>query len=135
MTATAPATGSCVCDQEGDGKLGATLGVMNAPVITDLNKAYVTLRTTVNLTGKVFSSDQIVGTVDSTLEQVILGCQRSGVDCNNSDVGLVQTVSPMIEQTVCNTKTPYLSTFTGKRIPAGTDCAALKAMKDQLFPM
>ena len=131
--ASAPASGACVCDQETDGKLGATLGVMNAPVFSDLNKAYVALRTNVNLTGQVFSSDQIAGTVQATLEQVILGCQRSGNDCSNGDVGLVQGVSPMITQSD-NTKDACLtSTFLGKRVPMTTDCTALKAMKSQLF--
>ena len=131
--ASAPASGGCVCDQETDGKLGATLGVMNAPVFADLNKAYVALRTNVNLTGKVFSSDQIAGTVDATLEQVILGCQRSGTDCSNGDVGLVQGVSPVITQSDNSKDACLTSTFIGKRVPATTDCTALKAMKASLF--
>jgi hypothetical protein len=131
--ATAPVSGGCVCDQESDGKLGATLGVMNAPVLSDLNKAYVALRTNVNLTGKVFSSDQIAGTVQATLEQVILGCQRSGTDCSNGDVGLVQGVSPTITQADNSKDACLTSTFIGKRVPAATDCTALKAMKAQLF--
>jgi hypothetical protein len=130
----APASGACVCDQEGDAKLGATLGVMNAPVFSDLNKAYVALRTNVMLSGRVFSSDQIAGTVQATLEQVILGCQRSGSDCTNGDLGIVQGVSPTIMQSDNSKDACLTSTFIGKRIPMTTDCAALKAMQSTLFP-
>src|SRR5262249_26712426 len=132
-SATAPATGACVCDQENDMKLGATLGVMNAPVFSDLNKAYVALRTNVNLTGQVFTSDQIAGTVDATLEQVILGCQRSRMDCSNAAVALVQGVRPVITHSDASKDACLTSTFIGKRVPMATDCMALKAMKSQLF--
>ncbi|HJZ88372.1 MAG TPA: hypothetical protein VKN99_24525 [Polyangia bacterium] len=132
-SAPVPASGSCVCDQESDGKPGATLGVMNAPVFPDLDKAYVALRSTVRLVGKVYSSDLMAGTVNATLEEVVLGCHKGGSECDPNTVGLVAAVAPVITQTDASHDCTLNSVFTAKRVPAAIDCAALKAMEGQLF--
>jgi hypothetical protein len=127
-SAAAPASGGCVCDQDGDGKPGATLSVANAPVFSDLDKAYVALRATVTLQGQVFSSEEIDGTVEATLEQVILGCHRASQgasDCSLGDLGLIQAVAPVITQSDASMNACNQSLFTARRVPAGTDCATL----------
>jgi hypothetical protein len=135
--ATAPAAGGCICDQEPDGKLGATFGLVNAPVLTDLDRAYVAERTTVHLTGQVFSSDRSAGTVSAgSVDLSILGCHRGSngsADCSSMDVSLVQQISPVITQSDATMDSCLTSTFDARRVPPGTDCAALKRMKDQLF--
>ncbi len=128
--ACAMASGSaCVCDQEGDGQPGGTLRVKNAPVFSDLNEVYVVLRTAVSLKGQVFSSDLVAGTVEATLEQSILGCQRGTNPCSAGDLSAVVAINPQITQ-----QPDSASTFVGKRVDAATDCAALLSMRARLFP-
>lgn len=126
--ATASGDG-CVCDQEGDQRPGGTLRVFNAPVFSDLNEVYVVLRTAVLLKGEVFSNDLVAGTVEATLEQSILGCQRGMSPCAPGDLRAVVAINPEI------TQQPELpSTFVGKRVAADTDCEALLNMRERLFP-
>jgi hypothetical protein len=133
MVSTAPATGACVCDQEADGKLGATLGVMNAPALSDLDKTYVALRNTVTLTGQAFSSDLMAGTVTASVEQSILGCHRAAGDCTMADLNIVQGVAPIITQSDASKDSCLASTFIAKRVDPSVDCMALKSMKAMLF--
>ena len=128
--ACASATGAgCVCDQEADGHAGATLVIQNAPVIPDLDEVYVTLRTTVLLTGEVHSSDMIRGTVDGTLEQTILDCHRLSGPCDAAAAGAIRNINPSIEQDPM-----WPSTFVAKKIEATWDCMRLIANRDELFP-
>jgi hypothetical protein len=124
----------CICDQDGDGKLGATLGVMNAPVLPDIDKVYVALRTTVNLAGNAFSSDLVQGTVQATIEQTILGCHRGSADCSMADLGLVQGVAPTITQSNAAMDPCLTSLFVAKRVDPSVSCASLQAMRGTLFP-
>jgi len=58
------------CDQESDGKPGATLLAYNVPAV-NLDMIYATLRTEFSLDGQVFSSDKVQGQIDATIEQGI----------------------------------------------------------------
>lgn len=120
---------NCVCDQEDDGKPGATLLAMNTPAV-DLAEVYVDLRTTFSLSGQVFSSDDIRGEVTATLEQGILDCLKSnGNDCSNAEVNAIKNINPDITQLENEP-----STFRAVRVDAGLSCAQLIAMKGTLFP-
>jgi hypothetical protein len=120
---------NCACDQESDGKPGATLLAYNVPAV-NLDQIYATLRTKFSLDGQVFSSDEVEGQIDATIEQGILGCHKTdGTACNAGEVGAVKNLNPMITQTPGNP-----SRFRAARVPAGTTCAQIVAMKDTLFP-
>jgi hypothetical protein len=122
-------TTNCVCDQEDDGQPGATLRASNVPAVP-LEQVYVNLRTTFSLAGQVWSSDLILGEVDASLEQGILGCRKAGdVLCNNGEVGLVKNLNPDITK---SEEEP--STFRAVRVPAGTTCAEILTLRDDLFP-
>ena len=73
------------------------------------------------------------GTVTATLGLSILGCNKGGTDCDAATVGLVKAVAPTITQSDASKDSCMTSLFTGKRVAATIDCAALKAMKDSLF--
>ena len=67
---------------------------------------------------------------DATIAQGILGCHKSaGGPCSASEVGAVKNLNPMITQQPGNA-----SRFRSARVGAGTTCAEIVAMKDQLFP-
>ena len=92
-------TRGCVCDQEGDGKLGATLDAVNVPGFDDVHQVYVDLRTSVTLAGKVFRGQRIIGTVEGLkLEQHVLGCHRSNApgerDCIDTETNAVAGFNP-----------------------------------------
>ena len=129
-TACALAIGvNCACDQEGDDKPGATMRAYDVPAV-NLDEVYVTLRTQFALTVEVFSSDLILGEIDASIQQGILGCHlATGGACTPSQVGAVKNLNPVITQQPGNP-----STFRGVRVPAGTSCADLIAMRDTLFP-
>jgi hypothetical protein len=121
-------TNQCVCDQEGDGKPGATLIAMNVPAIS-IKEVYVNLRTTFSLVGQVFSSDQILGEIHASLEQGILSCAKeSGAPCSAQEVGAVKNLNPDIQQN------DEPSTFRAVRVSDSLDCTQLLMMKDDLFP-
>ncbi|MEZ4402546.1 MAG: hypothetical protein R3B06_21160 [Kofleriaceae bacterium] len=120
---------NCACDQEADGKAGATLRAYDVPAV-DLDEVYVSLRTQFALTGEVFSSDLILGEIDASIEQGILGCHlASGGACSASQVGAVKNLNPVITQ---QPGTP--STFRAVRVSDSTTCAQVIADRDTLFP-
>jgi hypothetical protein len=120
---------NCACDQEADGRAGATLRASNVPAV-DLDEVYVALRTRFSLAGEVFSSDLILGEIDATIEQSILGCSlASGAACNAGQVGAVKNLNPTITPQLGNP-----STFRAVRVPDGTACADIIAQRDELFP-
>jgi len=120
---------NCACDQESDGKPGATLLASNVPAV-DLDQVYVSLRTTVSLSGQVYSSDKVIGTIDAALQTGILGCHKTnGEECSTSEMRAVKVLNPMVTQQEGNP-----SIFHSVRVDAGTDCATIIAMKDTLFP-
>jgi hypothetical protein len=120
---------NCVCDQENDMLPGATLLAMNTPAV-NLDKVYVDLRTSFTLTGQVFSSDLIEGTVDATLQQGILGCHKAdNTTCSSAEVGAIKNINPTITQ---NPTMP--STFKAVRVDQSLACQQLIDMKDTLFP-
>jgi hypothetical protein len=120
---------NCACDQEGDGMPGATLLAMNVPVV-ELDQVYVALRTRFSLAGEVFSSDLVVGEIDAALETSILGCRmKNGDPCNANQVRAVKTLNPVITQQPGNP-----SLFRAVRVPPGTGCPEIAAMRDTLFP-
>lgn len=120
---------NCACDQEGDAKPGATLRAYDVPAV-NLDEVYVTLRTQFELTGEVFSTDLLLGEVDASLQQSILGCHlATGGPCTSAQIGAVQNLNPVITQ---QPGTP--STFRAVRVPVGTSCADVIAMRDTLFP-
>jgi hypothetical protein len=120
---------SCACDQEGDGKPGTTLLAYNVPAV-NLDEVYVALRTQFALAGEVFSSDQVLGEIDATIELGILGCHLAGGGaCSPGQVGAVKNLNPVITQQPGNP-----SLFRAVRVPAGTTCTQIVDMRDQLFP-
>jgi hypothetical protein len=120
---------NCACDQEGDGKGGATLLAYNVPAV-DLDQVYVTMRTQFSLSGEVFSSDLILGEIDASIEQGVLGCRMAnGNDCNPDQVGAVKNLNPVITQQPGNP-----STYRAVRVEDGESCAAILDRKDELFP-
>lgn len=129
-TACPLAIGSnCACDQERDGKPGATLIAHDVPAV-DLDEVYVALRTQFALSGEVFSSDLLLGEIDAEIEQGILGCHlATGGPCSAAQVGAVKNLNPTITQQPGNP-----STFRGVRVADGTTCAEIRAQRDTLFP-
>ena len=129
-TPCASATGTnCACDQEADGKPGATLAATNVPIV-DIDEAYVALRTTFSLAGQVFSTDAFNGTVTASLESAILGCRlRTGKPCIDQDLRSVRNLDPIV------TQQPDLpSTFRAVRVAPGMTCAQIVAQRAFLFP-
>lgn len=124
----------CVCDQESDGKLGATVQAKNAPGFEDIDQLYVDLRTSVTLSGQVYPGQQIRGKVQGLkLDQNVLGCHRTmapGVrDCNDSETNTVAGFNPAVTQSVNGD-----STFIAVPVATETTCDAIKAMEATLFP-
>lgn len=139
----APTDTGCVCDQEMDGKLGATLSAMNAPGFDDIDKIYVDLRTSVTLAGQLFPEAagqtnpgaRIEGKVANLkLDENVLGCHRNLTggaqprDCDDSEVGTVAGFTPAISQSA-NAD----STFLAVPLAAGATCADLVANEATLF--
>jgi len=121
-------TSMCACDQELDGKPGATLTASNVPVVP-LEKVYVNIRATFSLSGQVWSSDRIEGEVTASLEQAILGCGKAGgVTCSAGETVLVKNLNPRITQ---SEQDP--SVFRGVRVDEDMTCADLIAMRDVIF--
>lgn len=120
---------NCACDQENDHKTGATLKAYDVPAV-DLDEVYVTLRTQFTLAGEVFSSDLLLGEIDASIQQGILGCHlATGGACSAAQVGAVKNLSPVITQQPGNP-----STFRGVRVADTTTCAQLIEQRDTLFP-
>ncbi len=120
---------NCACDQEGDAKAGATLLAANVPAV-ELDEVYVSLRTKFSLSGEVFSSDKVLGVIDATIEQGILGCHKaSGAACSAAEVRTVKVVNPAITQQEGNP-----SLFRAARVEPGATCAEIIAARDELFP-
>lgn len=141
---TGPTQTGCVCDQEGDAKLGATLAAKNAPGFDDIDKLYVDLRTSVTLKGQVFPQasgqlhpgQRIKGTVQGLkLDQNVLGCHRNIAapgtprDCVDSETGTVAGFNPAVTQSVNGD-----STFVAVPIGATDGCDVINAQEGQLFP-
>jgi hypothetical protein len=124
------ATGTgCACDQEGDTHPGATLIAHNVPAL-DLDQAYVTLRTTFSLDGQVWSTDQVRGLVNATLDTGVLACRLlDGTPCSLMNVKTVRTLNPTVTQQPMNP-----STFRSVRVPATETCADIIANEANLFP-
>ncbi|MGE0867171.1 MAG: hypothetical protein AB7P03_01320 [Kofleriaceae bacterium] len=129
-TACAKATGSsCACDQEGDTKPGVTVIAHNVPAL-DLDEVYVTLRTTFSLTGQVWSTDSIKGTIDASLETGVVGCTLEGeVACTVQNLRLVRALNPVITQQMANP-----SRFRTARVDPASTCADIIANQAVLFP-
>jgi len=120
---------NCVCDQEDDSNPGATLVTHNVPGIM-LDKVFATLRTTFSLSGQVFTTDLVRGTIDATLDTGVLACELLGnMPCSADNVTLVKALNPKVTQ---QPATP--STFTAVRVSGGTTCADVIANKGTLFP-
>jgi hypothetical protein len=132
---TGPTDKGCVCDQEADGKPGATMLAKNAPGFMDIDQIYVDLRTSVTLSGQVFSGQRIKGKVQGLkLDQNVVGCHRTAApgvrDCDvNTEVGVVAGFNPAVTQSVNSS-----STFVAVPVAAGTTCDQIKAMEATLFP-
>ena len=129
-TPCAVATGSpCACDQESDGKPGATLRASNVPIV-DIDEAYVALRTSFSLAGQVFSTDAFNGTVDATLDTTVLACRlRKGTPCIGQDLRSVRNLAPVVTQ-----QPDVPSTFRAVRVATGLSCPDIVAQRALLFP-
>lgn len=120
---------NCACDQEGDAKGGATLNISGVPLV-DLDEVYATMRTQFSLNGEVHSSDLILGEINATIEQGILGCHlTAGSNCNPDQVGTIKTLNPQIAQQPANP-----SRFRAVRVATSLACDEIIAQKDDLFP-
>jgi len=131
---TGPMQKQCVCDQEGDTKLGATVAAKNAPGFEDIDQLYVDLRTSVTLSGQVYPGQQIRGKVQGLkLDQNVLGCHRSNApgarDCTDMETNTVAGFNPAVTQSVNGD-----STFVAVPVAAGTTCDQIKSMEATLFP-
>lgn len=126
----ATATGTaCACDQELDTFPGATLIAHDVPAV-DLDQVYVALRTTFSLTGKVFSTDSVRGTIAASLESSVLACKLSdGTPCSLQNVRTVRTLNPVVTQQDGNP-----SAFRAVRIDPALSCADIIAQQAILFP-
>lgn len=139
-----PTQTGCVCDQEGDAKLGATVLAKNAPGYEDIDKLYVDLRTSVTLKGQVFPQQpgqahpgqQIRGKVANlALDQNVLGCHRNIIapgtprDCNDSEIGTVAGFNPAVTQSANGD-----STFIAVPVGASDTCDTIVANEATLFP-
>ncbi len=128
-----PTQKACVCDQEGDAKLGATVGAKNAPGFDDIDELYVDLRTSVTLSGQVYPGEQIQGKVlGLKLDQNVVGCHRGAPtnrDCLDAETNTVAGFNPAVTQSVNGD-----STFVAVPVAAGTTCDQIKAMEATLFP-
>jgi hypothetical protein len=120
---------NCACDQESDGKPGATLLASNVPAV-ELDEVYVALRTAFSLSGEVHSSDLVLGEITATLEQGILGCHLAdGDSCTRGEVNTVKVLNPVITQQTGNP-----SIFRSVRVSDTATCAEILEMRDELFP-
>lgn len=120
---------NCACDQEADALPGATLGISGVPLV-ELDEVYATMRTQFALRGQVFDSERILGEIDATIEQAILGCHlAAGDDCTADQIGTVKTLNPSITQQPGNP-----STFRAVRVDSTLGCAEVIAQQDELFP-
>ncbi|HEX8954327.1 MAG TPA: hypothetical protein VF997_19705 [Polyangia bacterium] len=129
-----PTQKGCVCDQEGDTKLGATVAAKNAPGFEDIDELYIDLRTSVTLSGQVYPGQEIRGKVQGLkLDQNVLGCHRSNApgvrDCTDAETNTVAGFNPAVTQSVNGD-----STFVAVPVAAGTTCDQIKAMEATLFP-
>jgi hypothetical protein len=140
-TTPAPNDVSCVCDQDGDGKLGGTLDAQNAPGFDDIDKIYVDLRTSVTLSGQIFPEaagqanpgPRIQGkVVGLKLDQNVLGCHRALAgtprDCDMTETNTVAGFNPAVTQSVNGD-----SLFQAVPLAATATCAELIAQETSLF--
>jgi hypothetical protein len=138
-----PSDTGCVCDQEADGKLGATLDAVNVPGYDDVHKVYVDLRTSVTLAGKVYPQGanqatpgpRLVGEVMGLkLEQQVLGCRHvpdppgTPSECTETDVGAVVAFNPVITPSA-TTPSPFLAV----PVDAAATCDSVAAAAATLF--
>jgi hypothetical protein len=122
-------TNMCACDQEQDGKPGATFKAANVPGIA-LDEVHVDLRATFALRGEVWSSDRVQGEVDIAMQLGILGCSKAGgVGCSTGEVNLVKNLNPKITESMQDP-----SIFRAVRVASTTTCAELIDRRDMLFP-
>ncbi len=120
---------NCACDQEGDTRPGATLLASNVPAV-DLDEVYVALRSTFSLSGQVYSSDKVLGTIDASLEQGILGCHKANDElCSIAETRTVGVLNPEVTQQEGNP-----SLFRAIRVDDTATCDDIIAMRDELFP-
>ena len=101
-------------DQDEDGHPGVTVEADVAAVCQGWQKLYVALRTTVTLDGTVLSSNEIVGDMEATLEQEILGMSDP---CLSASDGIEVEVLPG-------------SVFRARRIDGANDSTDLDANSD-----
>jgi hypothetical protein len=136
-TTPAPSDTGCVCDQDADGKLGATLTASNVPGLPDIDKVYVDLRTSISLDGQAFQPSganknaSLRGKIGGLkLDQKILGCHRTSPagDCADLDVSTAAAFSPVIRQSPDGD-----STFIAVPIDAAATCQTIQDQRNTLF--
>lgn len=138
---TATSATGCICDQDGDGKPGATFGTTNTPGVDDIDAIYVDQRISLSLRGQVYpraaeaTGPRMKGTIPSVkFDQNVLGCHRATAqaggprDCDKVDNVIVSSFGP-----AATLSTARPSTFSAVPVAAGFDCAALRAQAATLF--
>ena len=125
---TTTAATACVCDQEGDASAGATVNASGIPLLDNVDRVYLALRSLFSLNGKVFpplASQQFSGprlrgeVIGLALEQSPVGCRyNSGADCDATITNSIVTFNPRVSQATTTT-----STFVGVPVSATFTCA------------
>lgn len=133
----------CVCDQDADGKLGATVAASGVPALDDVDKLYLVLRTVVSLKAQVYPSgagqatagQRFKGAVSSlTLEQSPVGCHHTPAgggapyDCTPSEVNSAAQLNPRIAQSA-----NLPSSFIAMPVADSETCDQLAADAPTLF--
>lgn len=129
---------ACVCDEEGDGKPGASFEAAHTPSLEDIDRVYVDQRVAVSLKGQVYPSlgeagQRLRGAVSAIrFDQNVLGCHRAmgpgPRDCDEMETPFVTGLGPAATQSLA---TP--STFVAVPVPADETCAELIAAAPTLF--
>jgi hypothetical protein len=107
-----------VIDEDGDGNPGVTIRLTG---LVD-GEVYVVERKSTALDGVAIAADRLEGLIAFTSEQSVVASDPASLKTTTDNT---QTFADM---EVCN------SYFRMVRVPAGTDCAAVNAQKDTLFP-
>jgi hypothetical protein len=133
----------CVCDQDKDGKPGATVMASGIPGEHDVDKVYLALRTSLSLSATVLPPSTMQPTpgqrfkgevLGLKLDQSVVGCHHqaaadmSDYDCPDAEVGSIAGLNPLVTQSELTA-----SSFVALPVGNNEDCTALIADAPSLF--
>ncbi len=144
VTCDATMDDGCICDQDADGKPGATVSASGLPSLDDVDEVYLALRTVVSLDGMVFpptmgqltAGQRLKGKVAGLkLEQSPVGCRQTPAggggthqDCSDMIVKAVAGLNPTITPSQSGD-----SPFVAMPVPDGETCQQLVTDAPTLF--